>query len=63
MTRSDIILEMSHLNKMTGEEKTLFILKLHHKIESVYEILFAMEKKFEELKPINELLRKALESN
>jgi len=78
MTQSDIILEMSRLNKMTGEEKTYFILKLHHKIENAYKILFEMEKKEElkslnelkvlftrerEMKSLNDLLRKALESD
>lgn len=62
MTRSDIMLEVSRLNEMTGAEKTILIAKLHYKIEQVYKILFGLEK-VKEFEPIAELLRKALESN
>lgn len=61
MTRSDILLEMNRLNKMTGAEKTLLIQKLEFKIEQVYKILFPLEKD-EHFKELGELLRKALES-
>jgi hypothetical protein len=43
MTRSDIVLEMARLNQMTGEEKTLLIMKLEHKIEEAYALLFALQ--------------------
>jgi len=61
MTRSDIILEVSRLNKMTGADKTILVLKLHHKIEEIYKILFEIEK-VKEFQDLATLLRKALES-
>lgn len=62
MTRSDLILVMGRLNEMTGAEKTILAMKLHHKIEQVYKILFKIEEK-NEWEPLSQLLRKALESN
>jgi hypothetical protein len=61
MTRSDLMLEVTKLNTMTGEEKTLLILQMHNKIENVYKICFGLEKDRHSFGPVGELLRKALE--
>ena len=61
MMRSDILLARGSLNQITGEEKTILILKLMYKIEAAYKIVFALENNTN-LKPIAEVLRQALES-
>ena len=61
MTRSDILIAKEH-----GTDKDALIEALHHKVEKVYAILFALEKVEEKeetiLKPLVKLLREALES-
>lgn len=63
MTRSDIVLEK--VRAETIEQKDVLIERLHYKIDQVYVILFAMEKRVEEgdkaLEPLAQILRKALE--
>jgi hypothetical protein len=60
-TRSDLLLTISHLNKMTSNEKDELIKKLHYKIEQAYKIVYALEKD-SHFMAIGQLLRKALES-
>lgn len=61
MTRSDLMLTVAKLDKMSDKEKNNLIYKMHYKIENAYLVLFGMEKAIE-FKPLSEALRKALES-
>lgn len=61
MTRSDLMLAVADLSKMSDKEKNNLIFKMQNKIEKAYMILFGMEKVIE-FKPLAEALRKALES-
>jgi hypothetical protein len=60
-TRSDLLITISHLDKMTNNEKDELIKKLHYKIENAHSVCLALERDHHFM-AIGQLLRKALES-
>lgn len=61
MTRSDLVLEIVRLDKMSDEDKTRLIHHMHKKIENAYKIVFMLEAD-ETFAPLGKNLREALES-
>lgn len=64
MTRSDLVLAVNrasgNYSSMTDEEKTVLIIKMYHKIENAYQVVFELEND-KHFAPVGEVLRKCLE--
>lgn len=68
-TRSDLLLETSHLDRLSRKEKDELIWAMYHKIEAAYTICFGLEEAGQRndgigkaMGEIGTLLRTALES-